>query len=139
MCSLADAPIWAWTDCAGLSGLHAELGAQRPNLVRISDIPRTGVIADVTMERELAEGAPLAEALACAEAVESASADTATPEQLHHLGEETGYRVVVTWGARPGTLDAVFIARNEGGQPAAFTDVYLPVTGAQDLRTALRG
>ena len=25
--SVADAPVWAWSDCAGLSGLHAELAA----------------------------------------------------------------------------------------------------------------
>ncbi|CAJ1495600.1 non-ribosomal peptide synthetase [[Mycobacterium] burgundiense] len=126
VCSLAAAPTWQWGDCASLSGLHAELSSQRPNLVRISGIPRSGVIADVLIEQALAEGAPLAEALARAEATD----DTAAPEQLHRLAATIGYRVMVTWGAEPGTLDAVFLARDAGGDPAAFTDVYLPVTGA---------
>src|SRR5690606_17186987 len=59
-----------------------------------------------------------------------ATDDTAAPEQLHRLAATIGYRVMVTWGAEPGTLDAVFLARDAGGDPAAFTDVYLPVTGA---------
>ena len=40
--SVADAPVWAWSDCAGLSGLHAELAARRPEVVRVSAIPGRG-------------------------------------------------------------------------------------------------
>ena len=29
---------------------------------------------------------------------------------MHRLGETTGYEAAVTWGAEPGTLDAVFVA-----------------------------
>ena len=33
VCSPATEPIWAWTQCAGLSGLHAESISQRPAAV----------------------------------------------------------------------------------------------------------
>ncbi|MET4429281.1 amino acid adenylation domain-containing protein, partial [Mycolicibacterium sp. 624] len=120
VCSLAAAPAWEWTECAGLSGLHAELTSQRPAIVRITEIPRAGVIADVHLHRALAAGLPLAEARAAA-----ASSDTATAEQLHSLGEAVGYHVAVTWGAQPGTLDAVFIAPTDDAHSQVLTDLYL--------------
>jgi amino acid adenylation domain-containing protein len=125
VCSLATAPTWAWTQCAGLSGLHAELISQRPAAVRVTGIPRAGVIADVHIEQALAAGLPLADALAQADA--TASPDAATPEQLHRLGETTGYHVAVTWGAQPGTLDAVFITPTEPGVEHVhrLTDLYI--------------
>ena len=55
--SLAGAPSWAWTGCAGLSGLHAELVSQRPAIVRVTEIPRTGVIGDVGVEQASGRGA----------------------------------------------------------------------------------
>ena len=131
VCSLADAPSWAWTDCAGLSGLHAELTSQRPAVVRVSAIPRAGVIADVGIEQALADGLSVAEARAHA----TATADTATPEQLHRLGEESGYRVAVTWGAQPGTLDAVFITPADDAHSSALIDLYRPTHGAQQRST----
>jgi amino acid adenylation domain-containing protein len=125
VCSLATPPTWAWTQCAGLSGLHAELISQRPAAVRVTGIPRAGVIADVHIEQALAAGLPLADALAQADA--TASPDAATPEQLHRLGETTGYHVAVTWGAQPGTLDAVFITPTEPGVEHVhrLTDLYI--------------
>ena len=114
--SLATAPSWAWTHCAGLRGLHTRLISQRPATVRITEIPRAGLITDVRIEHALAAGLPVAEALA--QATATATPDTATPEQLHRLGETTGYHVAVTWGAQPGTLDAVFLTPTD---PAAST------------------
>ena len=70
--SLATAPTWAWTQCAGLRGLHAQLISQRPAAVRITEIPRAGLITDVHIEQALATGLPVADALAQASA-------TATP------------------------------------------------------------
>ena len=111
--SLATAPTWTWTQCAGLRGLHDQLTSQRPAAVRIAEIPRAGLITDVHIEQALAAGLPLADALA--QATATATPDTATPEQLHRLGETTGYHVAVTWGAQPGTLDAVFITPTDPG------------------------
>ena len=131
--SLATAPSWAWTHCAGLGGLHTRLISQRPTTVRITEIPRAGLITDVHIEHALAAGLPLADALSQA----TATPDTATPEQLHRLGETTGYHVAVTWGAQPGTLDAVFIAPTDPGDrhTPPLTDLYLPPTGAHQRTT----
>jgi thioesterase domain-containing protein/acyl carrier protein/SAM-dependent methyltransferase len=128
VCSLAGAPSWAWTDCAGLSGLHAELTAQRPNMVRVTEIPRAEVIADVSIEEALAAGLPLADARSAAA---TATSGTVTPEQLHRVGETAGYEVAVTWGAQPGTLDAIFVIAPDVGRRPALTDVYLSPAGVR--------
>ncbi|MBU9763360.1 amino acid adenylation domain-containing protein, partial [Mycobacterium sp. TNTM28] len=128
VCSLASAPTWAWTDCADLSGLHAELTAQQPSTVRVSGIPRAGVIADVVTEQALGAGLPLAEALVQAD---SAAADVVTPEMVYRRGEAAGYHVAVTWGTQPGTLDAVFLAASDGEPRPALTDLYQPASDAR--------
>ncbi|WP_369829484.1 amino acid adenylation domain-containing protein [Mycobacterium sp. 852002-51613_SCH5001154] len=119
--SLAAVPTCTWAQCAGLDGLRTQLMTQRPATIRVAEIPHTGVIADVHLEQSLAAGLPLADALAQATAIP----DTATPEQLHRAGEAAGYHVAVTWGAQPGTLEAVFIP-----EPHPVTDLYLPDTRA---------
>ncbi len=116
--SLASAPSWSWNQCPGVRGLQTKLTSQRPVAVRITEIPRAGLVEDVHIERALAAGLPLEDALAQAPGI----ADTATPEELHRLGESTGYDVAVTWGAQPGTLDAVFFATSD---PAPLTDLYM--------------
>ncbi|MED5814022.1 amino acid adenylation domain-containing protein, partial [Mycolicibacterium sp. 050232] len=126
VCSLTTAPNWAWSDCAGLSGLHAELTAKQPSTVRVSGIPRAGVLADVVTEQALSAGLPIVEALVHAET--AVAEDAATPEMVYRLGEAAGYRVAVTWGAQPGTLDAVFIAASDGQGLPALTDIYQPAT-----------
>ena len=133
--SLATAPTWAWTQCAGLRGLHTRLISQRPAAVRITEIPRAGLITDVHIEHALAAGLPVADALA--QAAATATPDTATPEQLHRLGETTGYHVAVTWGAQPGTLDAVFLTPTDPAPQHAppLTDLYLPPAGAHQSST----
>ena len=133
--SLAVAPSWAWAQCAGLGGLHTRLISQRPATVRVTGIPRAGVITDVGIEAALAAGLPVADALA--QATAAATPDAAVPEELHRLGETTGYHVAVTWGAQPGTLDAVFITPTDpGGQHTApLTDLYLPPAGAHQSTT----
>ena len=132
--SVAGAPSWAWTHCAGLGGLHTRLLSQRPDVVRVTEIPRAGLISDVHIEAALADGLPLADALAHAAA---AAPDTVVPEQLHRLGDTTGYQVAVTWGAQPGTLDAVFLTPTDPGDRhrAPLTDLYLPPTGAHQRST----
>ena len=128
--SLASAPTWAWTQCAGLNGLNSQLISQRPAAVRVTEIPRAGLTTDVHIEQALAKG--LAVAGAQAQASAEGTPGVATPEQLHRLGETAGYRVAVTWGAQPGTLDAVFISTTDPhrGHAPPLTDLYLPPTGA---------
>ncbi|WP_156737677.1 non-ribosomal peptide synthetase, partial [Mycobacterium sp. E735] len=127
--SLGAAPSWAWADCAGLNGLQDRLNSDRPADIRICGIPRAGLVTDVQIGQGLAAGLPLTDALAEAARVESNG--TATPEALHRLGEAIGYRVAVTWGAQPGTLDAVFTAAAEGSIPT-IGDVYLPNRDGHD-------
>ena len=119
----------AWAD------LHTRLTSQRPAAVRITEIPRAGVITDVRIEQALAAGLPLADALAEATAAEPP--DTVDPEQLHRLGETIGYHVAVTWGAQPGTLDAVFITANDAElqRIPRLTDLYLAPTEARESAT----
>ena len=133
--SLATAPTWAWTQCAGLRGLHTQLISQRPTAVRITEIPRAGLITDVRIEQALAAGLPASRRTRPSRA--TATPDAATPEQLHRLGETTGYHVAVTWGAQPGTLDAVFIAPTDPGaqHTPPLTDLYLPPAGAHQRST----
>ncbi|BCZ25599.1 hypothetical protein MTY59_54540 [Mycobacterium senriense] len=129
--SLATADSWAWAQCAGLGGLHDRLISQRPNTVRVTEIPRAGLISDVGIEHALAAGLPLADALARAD-----DADAVVPEQLHGLAETAGYHVAVTWGAQPGTLDAVFITPVDPQRPTPpLTDLYLPSDGAHQRGT----
>ena len=52
--SLATAASWAWAQCAGLGGLHDRLISQRPDAVRVTEIPRAGLISDVHIEHALA-------------------------------------------------------------------------------------
>ncbi|WP_396878943.1 amino acid adenylation domain-containing protein [Mycobacterium sp. SMC-2] len=125
--SLATVPTWTWSHCAGLDGLRTQLTTQRPATVRVAEIPQTGVFTDVHVEQAIATGLPLADALAEATAIP----DTATAEQLHRAGEAAGYHVAVTWGAQPGTLDAVFIGPEPHHRHAPpLTDLYLPNTRA---------
>ena len=129
--SLAAAASWAWAQCAGLRGLHERLMSQRPDAVRVTEIPRAGLISDVRIEHALADGLPLADALAQADA-----ADAVVPEELHRLGEATGYHVAVTWGAQPGTLDAVFIAPSTPTAAHPSADRPLPAPdGARQRST----
>ena len=129
--SVASAPTWSWTQCGGRDGLRDDLVSERPAVVRISDIPQAGVIADVSVEAALAAGMPVADAVAQADP----AADAAVAEELHRIGEAAGYRVAVTWGAQPGTLSAVFVDADD--QPAApLTDLYQPPAGSR-LRAAL--
>ena len=124
--SLAAAPFWTWRDGASLGELHTRLTMQRPATIRVTGIPRAGVADEVHIEQAIAAGLSLADAVADATAIR----DAATPEELHRLGEEAGYRVAVTWGAQPGTLDAVFITPADSRCAAGLTDVYLSSTEA---------
>ena len=80
-----------------LSGLHAQLATQRPAAVRVTEIPRAGLVNDIRIERALTADLPLADALPRGAI---ATTDTVTPEELHRIGESIGYEVAVTWGAR---------------------------------------
>jgi len=133
--SLATAPTRGWNECAGLSGLRSQLQSRHLAEVRITDIPRTGLVKDVLIEHALA--AELSQADALAQAGEVEPPEQTTAEELHRLGQETGYHVAVTWGAQAGTYDAVFVAQADDHQQRLppLTDLYLPPVGARQPST----
>ncbi len=122
--SVATAPTWSWNERAGLDGLRDALMSLRPAVVRVTDIPQAGVIADVRIQGALAAGLSVKDALAQA----SPDAPVTVAEELHRIGDSAGYRVAVTWGTQTGTLSAVFVDSDD--QPAAaLTDLYVPPAG----------
>ncbi|WP_244892759.1 amino acid adenylation domain-containing protein, partial [Mycobacterium asiaticum] len=116
--SLATAPVRAWAQCDGSTGLRDHLSAQRPTALRVTGIPRTGLISDVRAEQALESGNP--------DSAKSGTLESRTPEQLHRLAADTGYRVAVTWGSESGTLDAVFVAAADTS--TQLSDIYRPTT-----------
>jgi SAM-dependent methyltransferase/acyl carrier protein len=123
VCSVAQAPVWSWAQCGDVVGLRGQLVGRCPDVVRVAGIPRAGVVGDVVVEQGLAGGLSVAEALACGDG------GGVVPDELYRLGSQLGYRVAVTWGAQPGTLDAIFLAERD--DRCALTDLYLPTTGSQ--------
>ncbi|BBZ28128.1 hypothetical protein MMAD_24230 [Mycolicibacterium madagascariense] len=119
--SLAAAPTWSWAQCGGAAGVRDRVALERPDALRINGIPRAGVIDDVRLEEALAAGRPVTEAAQHAD-----GPPATTPDVLYEIGESAGYHVTVTWGAQPGTIEAVFVAPGD----AALTDLYLPPAGA---------
>jgi hypothetical protein len=97
--------------------------AQRPAAVRITEIPRAGLVTDVHVEHAIAAGLPLADALAQA----TATPDVASPEQLHRLGETTGYHVA-SWDGQPDPRCRLHPPDRPLHTPP-LTDLYLPSTG----------
>ncbi|HEX7823345.1 MAG TPA: condensation domain-containing protein, partial [Mycobacterium sp.] len=118
MRSLADVPTWAWTDVAAL---RDRLTVERPDAIRVTDVPRAGVMTDVRLEHALAAGQTVFPSPRL-HVLDTETPD-ATTEQLHRVGEAAGYRVAVTWGGQPGTVDAVLVKPDD----TAVTDLYLPV------------
>jgi acyl carrier protein len=127
---LATEDSWAWTQSAGLRGLHEQLISQRPGAVRVTEIPRAGVITDVHIEHALAGRLPLADTLAQASA--TATPDTATPEQLHRLGETSGYHFAHL--GRPTRHPVRPIDPHRRHAPP-LTDLYLAPDGAHQRST----
>ena len=82
------------------------------------------MIADVRLEQALAAGLPLP-TLSHAED----RGDATSPEDLHRFGEAPATASRVTWGAEPGTVDAVFVTPSDDRR-SPLTDVYLPPAGA---------
>lgn len=104
-----------WGRYAGSDGWRTELLSRRAAAVRITGIPRAGLIEDVAVAEAVTNGRSVNDV--------ALQGETVTTEQLHRLGESTGYRVAVTWGARTGTVDAVFLDQSDD---APLVGIYLP-------------
>ncbi|MGE2722712.1 amino acid adenylation domain-containing protein, partial [Mycolicibacterium celeriflavum] len=122
--SVADAPVWEWSRFSSLGAFGSELASRRPTVVRITEIPRAKVIADVAVAQVLSAGSSVDQALA------QAISTGMIPEEIYRLGENAGYYVAVTWNESPGNLDAIFIDRTEAECLPFLSGVYSCATTA---------
>ncbi|MGW0286107.1 amino acid adenylation domain-containing protein [Streptomyces sp. NPDC003236] len=119
--SLAGVAPVAWDGFGSPEVLRRFLAEQRPESVRVSGIPHPEVrpVTDTVHRLDTAPGRlPAAE-------IQRPDGDgaTLTPGDVRRLGEELGYRAVVTWSAVPGRMDAVLLRT---GAEIPLTDVFLP-------------
>ncbi|QIS21062.1 amino acid adenylation domain-containing protein [Nocardia terpenica] len=117
--SLATVPQRAWTELGDVPRLRAHLTGERPEAVRITGIPCTGTVADVTATRIVAAAADHDRV---ADLDLTHAAETVVPHEIRALGAELGYAVAVTWAPVAGQMDAVF-TRITGGD-TVFDEVY---------------
>jgi amino acid adenylation domain-containing protein/non-ribosomal peptide synthase protein (TIGR01720 family) len=132
----APALIWG-LQVADLDGLAAHLREQGPDLLRVARVPDARLAGECAAQRALADGAPVARALALLDA----PAEGVEQEDLHALGEQLGYAVAVT-PAEPGTVDAVFLRDRAPGRSGPPVALHLPTDpGAPTANdpTAARG
>ena len=123
--SAASFPRISWDEQIHTSqGLAAYLEQQRPRHLRVGDIPNTLLAAEWTAMRRIEAGDALADIRDDARLCPPHAG--VTIDELHALGEMTGYRTAVTWSGRADRLEAVFMRDEESD--AALTDVYLPRT-----------
>ncbi|MFI6216865.1 amino acid adenylation domain-containing protein [Nocardia brasiliensis] len=110
--SLATGPRLPFT---GRDALGAALRDVHTATLRVTEIPHAGVHRDLDATAE-AIGEP------------RSSRGGLLPEDLHRLAAAHGRTVAVTWSARKGHMDAVFLA---DAPDCPLTDVYLPVGAPQ--------
>nr|UTI67656.1 AptD3 [Actinoallomurus sp. ID145808] len=119
--SLADVASVAWDEFGSPEVLRRFLTEQRPESVRLKGIPHaeTQPMVDTVRRLDAAAGhLPATE-------IRQFDADKAmlTPSDCRRMAEELGYRVVVTWSAVPGQMDAVFLRT---GAEIPLADVFVP-------------
>ena len=119
--SLADVAAVAWDEFGSPEALRRFLTEQHPESVRLSGVPHAEVqpMADTVRRLDAAPGhLPATE-------VRQFDGDKVMlmPGDCRSVAEELGYRVVVTWSAVPGRMDAIFLG-TEAEVP--LTDVFVP-------------
>ncbi|MFB9251457.1 non-ribosomal peptide synthetase [Sphaerisporangium melleum] len=113
-------------DVTGLAGLDDLLRASGGEAIRVEGVPNGRLTHEIAAVRALDHGAPLPRVLE-----EFATRGGVDPQELYDLGERHGRRVQVTWSARLGELDVVFLpaAAPADLRPAG---TYRPVGGEGD-------
>ncbi|WP_019925197.1 non-ribosomal peptide synthetase [Nocardia sp. BMG111209] len=103
------------------------LELRRHSGIRVTGIPHAGLLGEIEATERIRAGAPVSREMLGAEP------DPASllPEDLHILGQRTGYSTAVTWSARPGRMDAIFLDPATV-QDRSLTDVYLPADPVGD-------
>ncbi len=101
--------------------LHRQLADGQLGGIRITDIPHAGLIGEIEATRRIRLGERVS-----ADQLDDAPEPTGLlPDELHALGQRFGYLTAVTWSARAGRMDAVFIDRAVV-RDRPLTDVYVP-------------
>ena len=124
--SLRSVPCAGWgTEVADLTALRDRLATGAPERLRITGVPNGRLAPEVSATRQLFAGAPIAEVR---RALDGDVPDCPLPEAFRALGEDLGYRTVVTWSGEgtAGELDVVFLSSRTHAATAALTDVFLP-------------
>ncbi|MFF2382011.1 non-ribosomal peptide synthase/polyketide synthase [Streptomyces sp. NPDC058108] len=122
-------------------GLEARLRGQRPERLRVTEVPDARTAGELAARRALDEGRPVPR-------IEPGGG--VDPEELHALGASLGYRVLTTWSCELGHYEAVFLREETEGQPARVTaGLYRPgggeppyanaPTAARDTDSLIRG
>ncbi|WP_280376420.1 class I SAM-dependent methyltransferase, partial [Nocardia wallacei] len=115
--SVAAVPKVAFRDRDSLREL---LETPHPDGIRVTGIPRAGLLGEVEATRRIRAGRPVS-----LDQLDDPDGSGLLPEDLHGLGPRYGYRTAVTWSAEPDRMDAVFLdAATARHRP--LTDVYLP-------------
>ncbi|MEV0948908.1 amino acid adenylation domain-containing protein, partial [Rhodococcus sp. NPDC049939] len=129
--SAATFPTWAWHDLPGPTELRSLLEEHRQDALRITGIPHAGLIDEVAAHQAATHAHPDTPLTDILEAVgnigdhpASRSCTAMTTEELHRIGDETGYTAAVTYSNTPGHLDAIF--HTPTTQRTPLTDVYQP-------------
>ncbi|MFJ4679523.1 amino acid adenylation domain-containing protein [Kitasatospora sp. NPDC088783] len=124
--SLLDVPCASWgAEVPDLTALRDRLNIGAPQRLRITGVPNARLVPEVSAAQRLFAGAPMAEVR---RAVNGDVPVGPQPEAFHELGEEAGYRTVVTWSdeGTAGELDVVFLNTRTEAATEALTDVCLP-------------
>jgi amino acid adenylation domain-containing protein len=119
--SLADVERVAWDTLGSADALRRHLTAQRPDSVRLTEVPHAGLqpVVDTVHALDAARThLPATEFWR-----PDGDKEQLTPAECHRLAAALGYRALVTWSPTPGRMEAVFL-RADADLP--LTDVYLP-------------
>ncbi|MFE4358102.1 amino acid adenylation domain-containing protein [Kitasatospora sp. NPDC056800] len=133
--SLLDVPGAHWgTEVADLTALRDRLATEAPARLRITGVPNVRLVPEASATRQLFAGAPMADVR---RAVDGDGPAGPLPESFHELGEDLGYRTVVTWSGEgtDGELDVLFLSSRTDPATAALTDVFLPAAAAPQALT----
>ncbi|TCO62645.1 non-ribosomal peptide synthase protein (TIGR01720 family)/amino acid adenylation domain-containing protein [Actinocrispum wychmicini] len=125
--SVANAPQVVWSSLADLENRLRD----RPEVLRVCDIPDARVFGEISAMRALDAGMPVAEAFA-----RFTSEGGIEPESLYTLGIHLGYHVHTTWSSSEGCFEAVFTTSS-----ALTSGLYLAGRGSvlANTPTAARG
>jgi amino acid adenylation domain-containing protein len=130
--SMGEVAADPWTvGATDLSALKEKLETERPASLRVVGIPNARLSAEAAVWKGLERGEHVTR---LKERLESHASAALDPERFYELGEELGYRVLLTWsgGGPAGSIDAIFwdSGRDSAGQCtrelAETVDTYRP-------------